>query len=46
MLSVAGIYIYDTLDDSIKDLDDIQRQLNLPVRVRSGGIKNSADGPS
>jgi len=44
MLSAAGIYIYDTLDDSIKDLEDIQRQLNLPVMASIGRYKDSADG--
>ena len=44
MLSAAGIYIYDTLDDSIKDPDEINRQVHLPVMGSIGQYKDPEDG--
>lgn len=44
MLSVAGIYIYDTLDDAINDPEEITRQLHLPVMGTIGRYQDPEDG--
>lgn len=44
MLSVAGVYIYDTLDDSIKDPEELTRELQLPVMGLISRYKDPGDG--